>query len=577
MPDVRTLPIDAEHREFIVKAGGEVVSREHQLVAVTVNTSANRIASARLAYVDGAASTGAFALGDSALFVPGQRVEILAGTGADPTSVFIGTVVRVGLRVRESAASQWVVDCRHAAMKLAVSPRCADYFDQADSDIIAAVLEAAAVDAEIEATSLRHEQVLQFHATDWDFVLARARANGQLVWCEGEKVLVRRPRTDAAPVCTLQHGATLLEFEGEIDARRQHPSIGVTSWDPAEQETVAVHAAAPPLSAPGNLSAEALAGVSGQPLQLRHPALPESEAQAWADGEALRRRIDQVCGRAKCAGIATVRPGVVVALAGLGERFSGKVFVSAVRHEFSLVQGWKTHIQFGGIEPDPRPAPGAESAARAPLPALGGLSIGIVTSNADPAGEHRVRVRLPVLGLSGDGIWARVASLDAGKDRGFLFRPDIGDEVAVGFLGDDPRHPVVLGMLHSSAKPAPLAGSDDNHEKMYRSRSGLSMHFNDDRGVMTLATAAGNRIVLDDSERSLTLADQNGNKLVMGSDGILIESARTLALKAGSDAGLEAVDVRLEATGALKLEGSASAELKGGGIAKLSAALVQIN
>ena len=577
MPETRTLPIAAEHREFTIKAGGEVVSREHQLLGVTVTTSVNKVAAARLIYVDGAASTGKFALADSAVFAPGQRIEILAGSGADLNSLFIGTVVRVGLRVRESAGSQWVVDCRHAAMKLTVSPRSADFFDQTDSDIIQSLLDAAGLGAELEPTALRHRQILQFQATDWDFLLARARANGQLVWCAGDKVVVRKPSLDGATVCTLSYGATLLEFEGEIDARRQHSAIDGTSWDPAAQEPVAVSAVTPGLTAPGNLSADDLAGVAGQPLQLRHPALPEAEAQAWVDGVGLTRRVDRVCGRGKCAGIATVRPGSVVELLGLGQRFNGRVCVSGVRHEFSLVQGWKTHIQFGGVEPQGLPAPNSDAAPSRLLPTVDGLQIGVVTSNEDEDGEHRVRVRLPHLGLSSDGIWARVASLDAGDGRGVFIRPEIGDEVAVGFLGDDPRHPVILGMLHSSAKAAPLNGSDDNHKKLYRSRSGMSVTFDDEKIAMTLATPAGNQMVLDEDKKSLTLADQNGNRLVMDSDGIHIESAGLIECKASTDASVEALNISLRSSAELMLEGSASAELKGGGMAKLTGAMVLIN
>ena len=58
MPETRTLPIAAEHREFTVKAGGETVPREHQLLAVSVTVAVNRIAAAKLVYLDGAASTG---------------------------------------------------------------------------------------------------------------------------------------------------------------------------------------------------------------------------------------------------------------------------------------------------------------------------------------------------------------------------------------------------------------------------------------------------------------------------------------------------------------------------------------
>lgn len=574
MPETRALPIAIEHREFTVKAGGEAVPRELQLLSVSITLAANRIASARLVYVDGAAATGQFPLSDGDLFKPGQSIEILAGAGRDSSSVFVGTVVRQGARVREAAASQLVVDCRHAAMKLAVTERSTDYFDQTDSDIIEAVLGAAGVGADVEATALQHKQVLQYQSTDWDFLLARARANGQLVWCEGDQVVVRKPALNGATVCTLQYGATLLEFEGEIDARLQHAEYKGTSWDAASQEAVEVQAAKPSFTPPGDLGSDDLAGVADQPFEVRHPALPEAETQAWVDGIALHRQVDQVSGRGKCDGIASVKPGVVVELAGLGRRFNGKVLVTGARHEFSLVQGWKTHVQFGGIDLD---APGKPT-ANALLPSVSGLQIGIVTSNEDPDGEHRVRVKLPLLGLSSDGLWARVASLDAGNDRGFFFRPEIGDEVTVGFLADDPRHPVILGMLHSSAKPAPLQGSDDNNEKMLKTRSGMTVHFDDDKIVMTLATPAGNSIVLSEDDKSLTLADQNGNKIKMDSDGIHFESAKAVELKAGTETKMEAAAAfEIKAGSELKLEGSASAELKGGGMAKLSGAMVQIN
>lgn len=574
MPETRALPITAQHREFTVKAGGEVVPREHQLLSVSVTLAANRIASARLVYVDGTAASGQFPLSDSDLFKPGQRIEILAGAGRDNVSVFVGVAVRQGVRVRESAASQLVVDCRHAAMKLSVAERSSDYFEQSDSEIVEAVLAAAGIGADVESTSLKHKQLIQYHSTDWDFLLDRARANGQLVWCEGEKVVVRKPSLDDATVCTLQYGATLMEFEGEIDARRQHPAVKGACWDAASQDLVEVEGDTPSFAAPGNLSSDDLAGVADVPFDVRHPALPEAEAQAWVDGIALAQRLDQVSGRGKCEGIATVKPGSVVELAGLGRRFNGKVFVSGVRHEYSLVQGWKTHVQFGGVDAG---TPARERAASL-LPSVAGLQIGVVTSNEDPDGEHRVRVRLPLLGLSSDGLWARVASLDAGDDRGFFVRPEIGDEVTVGFLADDPRHPVILGMLHSSAKPAPLPGSDDNHEKMLKTRSGMRLHFDDEKIVMTLDTPAGNSLVLDEDQKSLTLADQHGNKLVMDADGIHIDSVKAIEWRAGSETKMEATaGFEIKAGTELKLEGSASAELKGGGMAKLSGAMVQIN
>lgn len=571
MAETRSLPIAAQHREFTILAGGREIPREHQLLAVTVTTRVNKIASARLVFADGAASTAGFPLADSALFAPGETVEILAGAGEERSRLFLGKVVRVGLRLRDAAGSQFIVDCRHEVLRLAAAPRCAIFHEHSDSAIIAAVLDAAGLTGEVETTSVSHAQVVQFDVSDWDFLLARARAAGLLVWCDGGGLTVRRPALDGEPVCTLAYGATLLEFDGEIDARRQHPAITGSGWDAGAQDNIRVEAAAPSFTPPGQGDAAQLATVADRELQLRHPAWPEAEAQAHVDGVALTRRVDQVCGRGKCIGIGVVQVGAVVELAGLGRNFNGLALVTGVRHEFSLVQGWKTHVQFGGLEEDRAPLRAAEPVG------VAGLQIGVVTANEDPEGEYRVRVRLPLLGMDGDGLWARLLSLDAGDNRGFCFRPEIGDEVTLGFLGGDPRHPVILGMLHSSAKAAPLPGSDDNHEKMYRSRAGLQLHFDDDKVAMNLATPEGNRITLDEQAGALTLADQHGNRLVMDGEGIHIESIAALDVRSAGDTSLGAANLTLQADIDLKLEGAASAELNGGASARLSGGLVQIN
>ena len=203
------------------------------------------------------------------------------------------------------------------------------------------------------------------------------------------------------------------------------------------------------------------------------------------------------------------------------------------------------------------------------LAPVSGLQTGIVTDNEDPDGEFRVRVRLPLVD-DGDGVWARVAALDAGAERGFLIRPEIGDEVVLGFLDDDPRHPVLLGMLHSSAKAAPLAPSNDNHEKAFVSRSGMRVHFDDDQKILTLSTPGGHQLVMDEAAQTLLIEDQSGNKIEMSSSGITIESATALTLKSGTDGTLQAGTT-------LALEGSASAELKSGGTTTLSGSAVQLN
>ncbi len=579
MADARTLPIAPEHREFTIKVDGAAVPREHQLSSVTISTVANRIASARLSYLDGAAATGDFPLSNTDLFVPGKAIEIVAGGGNQSHSLFQGTVVRQAVRIRDHSAPQLIVECRHAAMKLTVGRRNANFFDQSDSEVIESLLSAASLPGDIEATAIKHKQLVQFHASDWDFLLARVEANGQLVLTRGDKIVVKAPAISGTPVCSLQFGATLLELDAEIDARQQYAAVRGVSWDAATQALLEVDGAEPTMAGPGNLAPATLAAVAAAPrIELRHAALVQPEAQAWADATWLRSRLNKVSGRCKCEGIGTIHPGDVVSLAGVGARFNGDVFVTGVRHDFDLVQGWKTNVQFGGLDRE-RPAANGDSAPPAGglLPRVSGLQIGVVVSNEDPDGEHRVRIRLPLVS-NDDGIWARVASLDAGGDRGFFFRPEIGDEVVAGFLDEDPRCAVILGMLHSSAKAAPLKGSDDNHQKAYKSRSGMQLAFDDEKKEVALNTPAGNRLVLSEDQKSIVLEDQNGNSIKLTSDGIQIESAKALTLKAGTEVKLES-GTSFSAVGGteLKLEGSATAELSCSGITKVVGSMVQIN
>ena len=580
MANERTLPIPIAHREFTVKVGGQEVSREHQVLSMTITKTVNRISSARLAYLDGSAAASDFPLSNADTFLPGKAIEILAGAGRNQASLFKGVIVRQSIKVRDKHGAQLVVDCRHKAHKLTVGRKSAYYFDKTDSDIVSALLSNAGVDANVESTQVTHKQQVQLASSDWDFLLARAEANGKLVFTNDDKVTVKAPSFSGSPACTLLFGATLLELDAQIDARLQFSAVKSKTWDPAQQSVVEKDAADPGMSGPGNLTSADLSAVAGLgSYELRHASLTEDEAQAWADAAWLKSKMSKVSGVAKCEGIGTINPGDLVTLAGVGERYSGDVLVTGIRHDLDLVQGWKTHVQFGGTESwsaeeHDVSAPGAGAL----LPAASGLAIGKVVSNEDDAGEHRVRVRLPLVGMEEDGIWARVANLDAGNERGFFFRPEVDDEVVVGFLEDDPRRAVILGMLHSSAKAAPLTGSNDNHEKLYQSRSKMRMYFNDDKKVMVFDTPAGNKITLSEDAKAVKIEDQNGNKIEMTEAGIKIEAAKALELKAGTEIKLESgTSFDVKGGTELKMEGSSGVELTSSALTKIKGSIIHLN
>jgi Rhs element Vgr protein len=313
--------------------------------------------------------------------------------------------------------------------------------------------------------------------------------------------------------------------------------------------------------------------------QLWHGGSLAADAlQAWADGSLLRARIAASCGRARFKGLPQLEVGHTIELSGLGDRFNGKVLVTGIRHEFTD-NNWVTDAQFGL----PRKTLAetftiSELPAAGLVPAVSGLQLGIVTQLADdPAGESRIRVKIPVAGFSEQGVWARVATLDAGAGRGTLFRPEVDDEVAVGFFHDDPAQPVVLGMLHSSAKEPPEEASEDNHRKVYVSRSGLTLAFDDEESVLTMSTPGENLITLSDADGGITLEDENGNSIMLTADGIVLKSASDIAFQADGDIKLEGTNIELKASAELKAEASAAAELKSSGTLTMQGSLVQIN
>ena len=337
--------------------------------------------------------------------------------------------------------------------------------------------------------------------------MCRAEANGHVVAVRDGKVTVGPPATGAEPVVTAQFGATVLELDAEIDARWQVKGVKAKAWNATDQELVEADAAEPSVTASGNLSASDLADViGGDPHLLRHGGkLGEPELQAWADGRLLKDRLAKVRGRVRFQGFARRHRG----RCRRGRPASASASPASstwpgVRHTFAN-GNWETDVAFG-LAPETYAAtyPVTRPPAGGLLPAVNGLQIGIVTAlQDDPDGEDRIKVRLPLVSDSEEGVWARLATLDAGDERGTFFRPEIDDEVVVGFLDGDPRFPVVLGQCHSSAKPAPEPATDDNHLKGYVSRSKLKLTFDDDKKVVVLETPAGNKLTLSEDDKTV--------------------------------------------------------------------------
>ena len=588
MPNDSTIPTPSSPDvcTSVILLDGAQLPGSYHLLSLSVTRELNRIPAAVIHLRDGEPSRGTFEASNSDLFVPGKKVEIQLGYRSQNNQVFKGMVVRHGIKVR-SGGSQLIVECRDEAVKMTSGVKSKYFIDKKDSEIMEELIGTYGLQKDVEATVPGLKEVVQYESTDWDFMLCRAEANAQVVMVEDGKITVAKPATGGDAAVAVRFGTTLLEFDAEIDARIQSKGIKTSSWNAADQEVVEAEAAEPSATNSGNLTPTELADViGGDAIAFRHGGkLTEPELQAWANGRLVKERLAKIRGRARFQGFAGIKPGEMIELAGIGDRFSGKAYVSGVRHEVSN-GNWETDVQLGlnpesfPVTYDLRPMPAAGL-----LPAVSGLQIGIVTVlEGDPDGEDRIKVRLPMISTSEEGVWARISTLDAGKERGTFFRPEISDEVIVGFLNDDPRHPVVLGMAHSSAKPAPEPPKDTNHHKGYVSREKMKFNFDDEKKIITLETPAGNKMVISEEDKGILLQDQNGNKITMNDSGITIESVKDLIMKAAADVKIDGINITVKASAAFKAEGSATAEvsganttIKGSAAAIIQGGVVQIN
>lgn len=582
MPEDRIIPAVESVAEFKIMVDGVELPRTVEVVSVYVSKVVNKIAMAKFVVKDGDVADSNFPLSNGSLFIPGKEVVISAGSPEKQTNVFTGIIIKHALAIRGNVGAKLVVECKHKAVKATIVKRSNCFHDKTDDAVITEVLKESGLrstELDIAATTVTYPEMVQYNCTDWDFAVSRAEISGQMVLTNEDKIVIKAPDFTASASLSLLYGATIIELDAELDSRSQYKTVKVKTWDMASQGLSEAVGKEPLLAAFGNLDGATLSDVGAQEeYVLQHAgALNAGEIKMWADAQLLKSRMARIRGRVKFEGIASVNAGDMLELYGLGDRFSGNAFVSGVRHDYTVSEGWKTQAQFGTspdwfIDEKNVTSPKAGGL----LPGTIGLHTGIVTDNEDLEGEFRIRVKMPFIDPDDDGVWARVALADAGKDRGLFFRPEINDEVLVGFLYDDPRQPVILGMLHSSSLPAPLTPSNDNHQKGFTSREKLILLFDDDKKSICVETPGGNKITLSDDAKGITLEDQNGNKISMDDKGIVIQATKKLELIAGSELLIGAPNLKMNADSTMELKGG-STKIESSGVVNIKGATVNIN
>jgi hypothetical protein len=511
---------------------------------------------------------------DSTMFVPSQFKLVFAGSPDDvllPSGLQLATPVTVmasydgapvPLITGEVTAHEveysygetlTIVRGMDRSQRLMRGTNTMAYPEMTASDVVTMVLaEAGVLPGEIIPTETVYDWLSQANVSGWVFIQQLAALENYVAYSDALGFFnfcpMPMPEAGVPPAMTymtpqmgtqLILGKNLLRLHAVVTSAEQVPAVTATGYDP--MMSMPVVGLAPTLEAPsqsldpGNLPPVVAGEFEAKPFfDASRPLDNEAAATKWAQSVA-----GQISGglgefEAECDGNPNILAGESVTIGMAGLPFDGYYICSAARHVFEpRGSGYTTWVTVGGYRDRSLYALSSGAAQNDGIrPSIPGLVVGTVVMNEDPEEQGQVKVMFPWLGPSYVSAWCRVMQIGASKaGGGFLWIPEVGDEVLVGFDRGHIDHPYVIGNLYNGVSmpipPPSVEGVVAN--RRIASRMAHTIEFNDGPekmgiGIMTApAESPPTSIVLDGEEIKITV-NSLGQVEITGTLGVKISA-----------------------------------------------------
>jgi phage protein D/phage baseplate assembly protein gpV len=521
------------------------------------------------------------------------RLRVQTSDPGGPAVLMAGEVTAVELELDRTGTVTEVRGMDHAH-RLFRGRRVAAYPNMTVGDVVRTVTERAGlqvgrIDTVPGVGAGQHEQISQDNVSDWELLTRLADLVGAQILVRDRTLEFRLPQPptgapDTAARATddplvLEANRNLIALRAGVTAAEQVPEVTVRGWDDVAKRPVSATAIPRPPDTELGADPVRLAETVGSPPYLVASPTHHGEAPVIAAADALAAHLGgafaEVEGVAK--GNPQLRAGVAVALANVGEPFQGRYTLTSTRHLFSEQAGYTTAFTISGRQE--RSLYGLASAGhQGSAPAMAGLFPAIVSDVRDPLELGRVRLTFPWLDPDFTSGWARLVQPGAGRSRGAVVLPEVGDEVLAGCAHGDLDTLYVLGGLYSEADPLPElavppvdAGSGEVAVRGFVSRTGHRLEFVDGNGGVDgvrLATTddafllrldrAGRRVEVV-SEGEVTITAERGIRIDAGT-GALELSGQSVSVRATGG------DINVDAAGRLALSGTSGATMEGASV-----------
>ena len=438
----------------------------------------------------------------------GQSIVVKAAN----TPIFVGVVTNVQLHREGSDFGCIIVSGYSATYRLETAHSCFSWNDRTIGGVVKKLCEQAKVQLELNpAFKETKDFICQYEESDFDFIRRLAHQYQEWMYFDGTKLIFGKPRRLADPII-LEYGTTLSSLDiGLQTLARSEQVFSYHSGADREMQRMT------PDLAYGHdkLSGEAFRaslGMFSKPA--RQHALPRISNEMELINYMGRKQAAETAETHYITAesqVPTLRVGSVISLyssflervGNISKESLGDFIIIEITHEVS--QGSYYKNRFKAIPATIKALPSPK--VRMPLAET---QMATVLSNADPQGKGRVRVRM---NWQTDGMqtgWVRVMTPDGGSssdvksNRGFVFIPEVGDQVLLGFRHGDPARPYVMGSLFNGVTGS--GGFAANHKKSLTTRSGSTVTFDDTAHTILLQTTRANKIFVDELNGTITIS-----------------------------------------------------------------------
>ena len=470
----------------------------------------------------------------------GESIVVKAAS----TPIFVGVVTNVQLHREGSDFGCIIVSGYSATYRMETAHSCFSWNDTTIGNVVKKLCEQAKVQLELNpAFKENKDYICQYEESDFDFIRRLAHQYQEWMYFDGTKLIFGKPRKLADPII-LEYGTTLSSLDiGLQTLARSEQVFSYHSGADREMQRMT------PDLAYGHdkLSGEAFRaslGMFSKPA--RQHALPRISNETELINYMGRKQAAETAETHYITAesqVPTLRVGSVISLyssflervGNISKESLGNFIITEITHEVS--QGSYYKNRFKAIPATIKALPSPK--VRMPLAET---QMATVLSNADPQGKGRVRVRM---NWQTDGMqtgWVRVMTPDGGSssdvksNRGFVFIPEVGDQVLLGFRHGDPARPYVMGSLFNGVTGS--GGLEGNHMKSLTTRSGHVIEFDD--------ASLSSGITIKDRNHNVIHIDSSSNDIYIAAcHDITISAKNDVTINAGGTMALNARDYQL--------------------------------